>query len=145
VKVAHAFHRIVTETLDETFMNSDGVHDESIAHRMSNRRKGTKGKDIRRNPDYNLDNEDYSREGLTIYWFTEAGAGVAAHDDDWDDDEEEVGDDFVEDRPAVYTIISAVVRVMDNIKQEHCKVYISKKIGAKDRAHVISRIRHFAG
>jgi len=149
VKVSTAFRRIVLETMDEAFMNADGVYDESIKHRMSNQRRGTKGTDIRKRADYNLDGEDYIREGLRIYWFTEApGQGTSpqanvAADEDLED-ADDANDEEDDARPSVYTIISAVVRVVNKAKVEHAKVYISKKISAKDRAHVIDRIRHFA-
>jgi len=153
VKIATAFSRIVTETLDETFMNSDGAYDQSIAHRISNRRRGTKGTDVRKNKDWNLDGEDYVREGLGIYWFTasapitQATGAAASDDNEYEADEDEEDEDTKEagSRPAVYTIISSVTRMVNKVKQEHSKIYISAKIAAKDRAHVVGRIRHFAG
>ena len=70
VRISHAFGDIVSTTLGETFLNADGVYDEDVAHHMSNRRKGTRGLDIRKNPGYNLGQEDYDRDGLSIYWYT---------------------------------------------------------------------------
>jgi hypothetical protein len=153
VRIAHAFTKIVTDTIDETFMNSDGAYDESIKHRISNRRRGTKGTDIRKNPDYNLDGEDYNRKGLTLYWFTEPSPESKASTESPDSQEaEEINEDSEQteaddDRSAVYTIISAVIRETDDKKKkhEHCKIYISANISAKDREHVIGRIRRFAG
>jgi hypothetical protein len=147
VRVRHCLGTIVAETLDETFLNSDGVYDEEVSHRMSNRRKGTRGQDIRKNPGYSLADADYDRDGLKIYWFTgpmPAPTDAETNDDDDSDDEERGGGKAEPVRPSVFTVISGLIRVVDKKKFEHGKVYISAKISAKDRAHVIGRIRHFA-
>jgi hypothetical protein len=151
VRISHAFARIVAETRDEAYMNADSVDTSTVAQRISNRRKGTKLPDVRGNVDYVRAKPKGDREGLTIYWFTDQAAAAAKakedaeYEDDEDDAEDEGADSGTSKRPYVHSIITAVTRKIEGQSFEHCKVYISAKITEQARAHVISRIRHFAG
>lgn len=101
---------------DETYMTTDEAQDPSVKQRISNRRE--QGTDVREHSSYDLDRLSCVRNSLNIYWRLP-----------WNPEQR------------VHTILSKVV-----IGDFECgKVFVNAKVTPEELAHVIARIRHFAG
>jgi hypothetical protein len=120
VPIWNGFGKIVEKAKDETFLTVDEGYDNSVTHRISSRRAGTYGKDVRDNKNYIL-NGLYVRDALGLRWHTPAGLG-----------NDEVGE--------VHTFMSRF-----NVGDcDYAKVYLGARVTPEELQHVLDRIRFFA-
>jgi hypothetical protein len=105
---------------DETHMSWDEAKDGTATIRISSRRAGMLGQDIRDHPDYPLHQPHFSRDQLTVFWKLPAGQ----------DGEQE----------KVHTIMRRLNRNGTSLG----KVYVAARVLPEELDHVLSRIRHFA-
>jgi hypothetical protein len=111
--------RAIVEAKDETFMAVDEGLDPSVSQRISNRREGTRGGDVREHPSYNLNRQDLRRDRLNVYW--------------------DVPQDLGGDR--VHSILSRILVG----QHDTGKVYLAARLSAESVDHVVQRVRAFAG
>ena len=111
------FNEIARDRTD-TFMNVDASADPAVKQRMSNRREGSYGTDVRDHPDYVMDQKTYVRDFVNIFWNIDSDSGSKL----------------------IYTALNKV-----EVQDHECgKVYVSAKSEPSELEHVITRIRRFA-
>jgi hypothetical protein len=113
------FHEIILAR-HETYMATDEGYDPAVAQRLSNRRGGRLGTDIRDHQNFRPDN---TRDHLNVWWKLPGAAG---------------GD---EDARYLHSIMSRLPARGND--QELAKVYIGAKPEPADLEHALNRIRHF--
>ena len=102
-----------------------GAEDSAVTVKISNRRKGVYGQDVRDHQSYEFSSERYVRDHLNIYWYTEQLVP------NWDPAEHG-------DPERVHTVLS---RFSLN-SREYGKVYIAATVSPEVLSGVTERVRH---